>query len=369
MRAVRDGVARINVTEQKAKEMEEWAQLAIFPLFAYVRSFRIQKADAWDIVQEVFIHVCAREKPLPDAPSARKGLLFKIAKLRVLAYFTERERHGERADLAHEYAIFAGMTHERDRSEVIEAREQLELVLSALSEDQYEVFTTKVLEGLKVCDVAAQLGMKENTARGYLSKALETLREKVERLEHPGLRSVFILLGISSILALADTASAMVGRVKRFFASFARTSFRCVLSGATAAFVMVVPPKSGASAEHAANAQKNASRAAMNVITPPEVPSSSRMPNKPATEVVPSVLPVSTSIRPKAIPRRAENRTSPVKTAPPDHLLSKAIMALRNGHPEKALEILNQYPENDLKWADELRARAKQSLAMKKHVQ
>ncbi len=316
-----------------------------------------------------FIIRYTREKPLPDAPSARKGLLFKITKFRVLAYFTECERHGERADLALEYAIFAGMTHERDASEVLEAREQLELILSALSEDQYEVFTTKVLEGLKVCDVAAQLGMKENTARGYLSKALETLRERLERLEHPGLRSLLILLGISSVVALADTASAMVGRVKRFFSSFARTSFRGVLSAATAAFVMVVPPKSGASAEHAANAEQTSSRAAMNAITPPEVPSSSRTPDKPAAEVVPSVLPVSTPARPKAIPRRDEHQASPVKTAPPDHLLSKAIIALRNGQPEKALEVLDQYPENDLKWADELRARAKQSIAMKKHVQ
>lgn len=369
MQAVRDSVARINVTEQKAKEMEEWARQAIFPLFSYVRSFRIPPADAWDIVQEVFIHVCAREEPLPDVHNGRKALLLKIARLRVLTYFTERERHGERAHLAREYAIFAGMTHERDRSEVFEAREQLELILSALSEDQYEVFTTKVLEGLKVCDVAAQLGMKENTARGYLSKALETLREKLERLEHPGLRSLLILLAISSILALADTASAMVGRVKRFFASFARTSFRGVLSAATAAFVMVVPPKSGASAGHAANAEKTSSRAAMNAITPPEVPSSSRTPDKPAPEVLPSVLPVATSVRPNAIPRRDEHRTSPVKPAPPDHLLSKAMMALRNGQPEKALEVLDRYPENDLKWADELRARAKQSLAMKKHVQ
>jgi RNA polymerase sigma factor (sigma-70 family) len=368
MRAVRDGVERINVTEQKAKEMEEWARQVKLPLFLYVRSFRIPVADAWDIVQDVFFYLCAREEPLPDEVNSRKALLLKVAQFRVRAHFNERKRHGERADLVREYAIFAGMTYERDLSAVIEAREQLELVLPALSEDQYEVFTTKVLEGLKVCDVAAQLGLKENTARGYLSKALETLRERLEHLEPRGVRSLLILLGISSILALADTASAMASRIKRFFESFFQATLRCAASAATAVFVMVVPPNSGASADHSANSANLPSRAATNSITLPEAPNPSGAPAQRFAEFSLHIFPISTSIRPQSIPHR-DTTTKAVKVTPPDFLLSQAMSAMRNGNPEKALELLDRYPENDLKWADELRTRAKQALAAKKRAQ
>lgn len=356
------------MTEQKAKEMEEWARQVKVPLFLYVRAFRIPVADAWDIVQDVFIYLCSREEPLPDEVNSRKALLLKTARFRVLAHFNERKRHGERADLVREYAIFAGMTYERDLSAIIEAREQLELVLPALSEDQYEVFTTKVLEGLKVCDVAAQLGLKENTARGYLSKALETLRERLEHLEPRGVRSLLILLGISSILALADTASAMASRIKRFFESFFQATLRCAVSAATAAFVMVVPPNSGASADHSANPEKTPSQVAMNSISLPEAPNPSDTPAKPSAGLSSSVLPVSTAIKPQSIPRRDKTIKSAGKVTPPDHLLAKAMSAIRNGNPEKALELLDRYPEHDLKWADELRARAKQALAAKKRA-
>lgn len=358
---------RITVTEQKAKEMEEWARQVKLPLFWYVRAFRIPVPDAWDIVQDVFIYLCAREEPLPEAPHLRKALLLRIARFRVLAHFNERERHGERAALAHEYAVFAGKTYERDLSGVIEAREQLELILPAISDEQYDVFTTRVLEGLKVCDVAARLGMNDNTARGCLSRALEVLREKLENLEHRGARSVLILLGISSILALAETASAMVGRIKRFFLSFEHAPLRGVASVATAAAIMLLPPNSGASADSCPNSEKQApSRTATNTTPQPRTPNLSIVPEKPAAGQSSSVSPMSTSSAPRPVPRQTAPKKAHVKVAPPDHLLAKAMSAFRNGKPEKVLELLDQYPVQDLKWANELREQAKKALAAKK---
>jgi len=45
------------------------------------------------------------------------------------------------------------------------------------------------------------------------------------------------------------------------------------------------------------------------------------------------------------------------------------MLAIRNGNPEKALELLDQYPVHDVKWVNDVRAQAKQALAAKKHVQ
>ena len=355
MRTGRGGVERITVTEQKAKEMEDWARQVTLPLFLYVRSFRIPTADAWDIVQEVFFHICTREEPLPEAPNLRKALWLNIAKLRVLGYFNERERHGERAALAREYAIFAGTTCERDWSALLEAREQLELVLPALSDDQYDVFTTKVLDGLKTCEIAAQLGMNEHTARRHLSLALEVLLEKLESLEHRGARGIPVFLAISSILALADTASAMVGRIKRFFGSFAQFTLRSMVGAAMAAAVLLSPPNSGASAEHSPRSE---TQTAPNTMAPPEMQNVPSAPEKPAAGVSPTVSPVSTSIAPRS--------PKAVKALPPDYLLTKAMSAIRNGNPEKALELLDKYPVQNLRWADELRARAMKALTAKK---
>jgi DNA-directed RNA polymerase specialized sigma24 family protein len=358
-------VEKIPVTEQNAKEIKEWARQVNRPLFLYARACRIPVHDARDIVQEVFSDVCAREEPLPVPIEERNAILFKIAKLRVRAYFTERRRNGERAALAREHATIAGMTYERDSSGVLEARQQLQIVLPEISDEQYEVFTTKVLDGLKVCEVAAKLDMNPNTARRYLSLALETLRAKLESLDHRGVRGLVILLAISSVLALADVASAMIGRLKRFFLAANHVALRGVASAATVAAIVLLPPNSGASADNLANADKRGpSPTATNTIMTPETPRLSIMPDK----LAPGNARDSTSpmLAPGTLPQKATPKKVAVKVAPPDHLLGMAMRALQSGNPEKTIELLDQYPVQDLKWADALRAQAKAALMAKK---
>ncbi len=331
------------MTEQKAKEIEELAR-QVKPLQMYVVSCGVSIEDAEDIVQNSFLRVFTWSDTLPESLEEQKAVFVAEVKLRTLAYFKEQQRLQGRAARAHEYALFTGATYERDISQVLEAREQLELVLPSITEKQWQILTDKVLDELTFSEVAERRSMNPNTAKWYWRQALETLREKLQRLEQRGVRGAVVFVVISSILALAKNAHAMVGWLKRFLQSAGQMQMRKVAGLATAVMVVVLPPNFDASAESEPIGTNDAFPASVGgAITTPAALSLSMVKAEKVIEAVPSVtvLP-SLSVSP-VVTRKVMGKKSTINTPPPDYLLGMVIWELRSGKPERALELLDQY--------------------------
>ncbi|MBK9263126.1 MAG: hypothetical protein IPM54_25395 [Polyangiaceae bacterium] len=354
------------MSEQKAKEMEELAR-QVKPLHAYLVSRGVPAMDAWDVVQEAFITIFKRQDTLPECAEQRNAILFSAVNFGMRAYFTEQSRACDRAARAHEYAVFMGMTQERDISGVLEAREQLEIVLPQIPAEQCQVFTDRVLDGLTVPEVAARLGMKANTTKGYWRRALETLQEKLESLEHRGVRGVLVFFAISSVLALAKNASAMVGGLRKFFRPTGHAQLRIVAGLAMAAAVILVPPNSRASAdEDFANAPLSATAAG--TATRLEASSVVGAPEKNASKEAPNVTQLPSPPVPSVVPRQTAPKKFTMNAGPPDYLISMTMSALRYGNPQRALELLDRYVATNGKAANArsvqtLRAQAQQAIA------
>ncbi|MBK9263110.1 MAG: hypothetical protein IPM54_25315 [Polyangiaceae bacterium] len=342
--------------------MEELAR-QVKPLHAYLVSRGVPAMDAWDVVQEAFIAVFKRRDTLPECAEQRNAIFFSAVNFGMRAYFTEQSRAFDRAARAHEYAVFLGMTQERDISGVLEAREQLEIVLPQIPSEQCQVFTDRVLDGLTVPEVAARLGMKANTTKGYWRRALETLQEKLESLEHRGVRGVLVFFAISSVLALAKNASAMIGGLRKFLRPTGHAQLRMVAGLAMAAAVMLVPPNSRASADEERilrlwrapyrGRKQHPSRLRPRRTRPKEAPRVTKLPSPPV---------------PLVVPRQTAPKKFTMNAGPPDYLISMTMSALRYGKPERALELLDRYVATNGKAANArsvqtLRAQAQQAIA------
>jgi len=356
------------VTEQKAKEMDELAR-HVKPLLGFLVMQGVSEVDAWDILQNAFIKVLNRQSTLPESLEQRRAILFGEVNVQMQAHFTEQTRLLTRLERAHEYAVFMGMTQQRDMSGVLEAREQLEFILPQMSPEQYQVFTEKVLDDLTIREVAERLGMKANTTKTYWLRPLETLKEKLEKIENPRGRGFITMLGISSLLALARNASAMVERLRRLFRAIRHAQVHGLVGMAAAVMVMLSPPNSGASADDASSSSRSATstNASDAVVQPITVPGSNA-PGKSGTAAKPSVP--NTRAQSPAAPRQSVTKKPAVKTGPPDYLIAMAMTALRNGQPERTLALLDQYSAADAKAANSgmvktLRADAQAAIAVR----
>ncbi|HRI70330.1 MAG TPA: sigma-70 family RNA polymerase sigma factor [Polyangium sp.] len=340
------------MTEHKAKEMRELAR-HVKPLHGFLVKNGVSAANAWDILQNAFINVFNRRDPLPESLEERKAILFGEVKVQMMAHFTEQRRTLERAARARELAVFMGLTEQRDMSRVLEARQLLELILLEVSPDQYEVFTDKVLDQLTLREVAQHLGMKPSTTKTHWSRALATLRAKLEDIEHRGGRKFIIFIIIAGVLGLAKNASAMFERLKRFFRPIRQAHVHNLAGMATAGIMMLSPPNSNASVnDDSSSTQHETPANALGEIRPLEIAPDSELSAKNAPAAVPSVAKAPSRVVPLSTPRRSAPKKTVKKSVPPDYLLSAAIAALRAGQPERTLVLLDQYAATDTKAAN-----------------
>lgn len=362
----------MTVTERNAKkEMEEVARYLEL-LRDRARALGVPKRDAEDLAHNAFLDACNREEPLPTCPKKLKALLFAIVKFRVLTYRNEGRRESNRTAAAHEYLSTAGIVFCKDHAEKVAAKELVELAFHRVPPEQLEVFTTKVLDNLKVREVAALLGIKENTARSRLERAIETLRLELERLDNPrrrSVRGVLVFIAISSLLGAASNAHAMVAWIRKLLRLLTRDGtapLRALPSIAAAGAILVSPGHPRAVADELAEGRKQS----VVVVSEPSTPAP---PHSTASTLLAEVAPVkpeiqsNVSIPRPAVPAKPHRKLAPLDP-PPDHLLTVAILALQRGNPEQALAILDGYTGRDAGAAsavDGLRVSARQAIAMR----
>lgn len=356
---------------KKSKEEMEDLSRYVKLLEARARKCGVPSADAEDIAQEALIKAYMREKPLPECSEQRKALLLAIVKFEVLTYYAEKKRAAIRAEQARVGATVIGFGYTRDKSAVIEARQQLELVFSHIPPQLLEVYIEKVLDELTLAEVAEVLGMNVNTAQSYWQRALSRLEAEMEKLEKPGrrrFRGFLVFVGISGVLGAARNASAMANWLIRFFRDVTRLGklpLRALSGVATsAALVTYSPGLTSASADEIAAADNSA----MVANAPNAGDSSLPVPAGPVESIVPKVI--ATEVVPRAI-RKSKPKRQTENGKSSDGLLSNAKAALQHGDPERAIALLNQIPPLDSKSDDavlvgNLRAAAERAMEKRK---
>lgn len=334
------------MTEQKAKEMDELARHAQ-SLHKFLVKNGVSRPDACDILQNAFIKVFNRRETLPESLKERKAILFCEVNAHMMAYFTEQRRAVERAARAGELVVYLEQTRARDMSRVIEARQLLEMLFSEISPEQYQVFTDKVLDELTIREVAERLDMNVHTTKTHWFRALETLKSKLETIEHSGGRGLIMFLIIAGILGLAKNASAMVERLRRFFRAIRQANVLKLAGMATAGAIILSPPNSGASEHDASSLSHRMAMDALGAPTPLKIEPNAKMAGKDIVAAMPSVLDVPSRAVPSVPSRPRVSKQSTKRSVPPDYLITAAMTALRDGEPQRALVLLDQYVAAD----------------------
>lgn len=352
MRQRRGDRERIHVTGQMAKEMEELAR-HVKPLHSFLVKQGVSDGDAWDILQDSFIKVLNRQGPLPECLEKRRAILFGEVSMQMKAYFTERGRLLHRAARAQEFVVVMGLTEQRDMADVLEARQLLEMLLSEISPEQCQVFTDKVLDQLTIREISERLRINEHTTRTHWFRALEALKEKLDTIDRRGGRGLMVFVIVAGLLGLARNAWAMVEMLKRLFRSIRFLRGNILAGVATASLVLLSPPNSGASGRDASSSSRNqASASASEGIPKPTPGMATSVPEKLEIAALPSIANTLATSVPGSNSRRGESEKQAKRVPPPDYLLVMAMVALRHGHPEKALARLDQYVAADAKAAN-----------------
>jgi RNA polymerase sigma factor (sigma-70 family) len=134
------------------------------------------RPTAEDVVQDVFVRLCARERRLLPATAlayVRAAVVNgcrSVQRRRILARRLEGARDALRRD-SHESAEYAAILAE-DRRQVLTA-------LAALPHRRREVLVLRFYLNLPVAEVAAMLGISQGTVKSTAARGLEALARQL----------------------------------------------------------------------------------------------------------------------------------------------------------------------------------------------
>lgn len=154
--------------DEKFKALySEWVQ----PLFRFIFFKCRDKSQAEDIVQETFVKFW--DKIDTVKAGSEKSYLYATAKnllLNIVAHEKVVNQHAE--------TISHGKVESPEyEMEVSEFKNKLENAISALPDNQREVFLMNRIEGMKYREIAETLGLSQKAVEKRMSLALVTLRK------------------------------------------------------------------------------------------------------------------------------------------------------------------------------------------------
>lgn len=136
-----------------------------------------EEADAKDCLQEVFVAFWHKRKELSIRLSV-DAYLFGALKYRVLNLFRSRNNYQKHLDLL--AAIPPQHLQAADEHLAIqEIQTIVHHTIAAMPEKMREIYLLSRQQQLRIADMAAQLGLSEQTVKNQLSSALKRLKEKL----------------------------------------------------------------------------------------------------------------------------------------------------------------------------------------------
>lgn len=151
------------------------------PIVTYLARWLESRDAAEDVAQQTFIRLWEQRSSWGLEGSLR-GLLFRIARNLAISYQRSLEARG-RAGLR-----FVSEEDSRSPSSPLEdvlvgeLGRALDGAIGALPERRREVFVLRCIHGLSYNEIAAAMGISEQTVANQLSRALATLRSSLEYL-------------------------------------------------------------------------------------------------------------------------------------------------------------------------------------------
>lgn len=137
----------------------------------------VPSADIADAVQEVFLLAGRKLDEIRDD----RGFLFQTSVYVAGHVRRSAQRRREVADDARVHAEIDGRATPEQSAEEAEARETLQTILDAMTEELRGVFVLFELERLTMIEIARMLGIPAGTVASRLRRAREFFLERVER--------------------------------------------------------------------------------------------------------------------------------------------------------------------------------------------
>ncbi|MBI2497705.1 MAG: RNA polymerase sigma factor [Opitutae bacterium] len=179
----------MNPPPEKPKSPEKWFAEDVQPhdssLRAYLRGRFPDVRDVDDVMQESYLRIW-KARALHPIDSA-KAFLFRVA--RNLALDTiRRDRHSPINGVTDLAALFV-LDDRPDAASAAARQQEIELLvdaIDALPARCREIFILRKLQGVSQKDIAARLGLSEQTVQVQAARGLRRVAEDLRRrLKHP----------------------------------------------------------------------------------------------------------------------------------------------------------------------------------------
>lgn len=146
-------------------------------LYIYVQKFIQDKAEAEDVVQELFIYVWNNAQSI-ELRSTLSSYLYAAARYKIFDWMDKQKVRDKYVQSLHTFinqSNFITDNHIRER----ELSRQIESVISTLPLKMKEVFLLSRQQNLPSREIASQLNISQETVKKQISKALKILKLKL----------------------------------------------------------------------------------------------------------------------------------------------------------------------------------------------
>ncbi len=142
-------------------------------LYLYAYNFVMDEMEAEDIVQETFSVIWERKDRLPEELDVR-AYLYTSVKYACLKYFRRLKLTDVYRQKQVEALLVSFADEKEEEDEIVMAVKQ---AMEKLTGQQARIVRMHVAEGLTYQEIAAQLGLSDNTVRTHLKRAYKVLRD------------------------------------------------------------------------------------------------------------------------------------------------------------------------------------------------
>ena len=170
-------------------DFSELFKLYYKPIFGYVLRRTGNFDDTADIVAETFFKAFAHVKNFSHRGISIKVWLYRIATNEVNLFYRQKHKHNslfERVDLENEEQLRNYLQQDKEELDAeLQKHDQFVSVLKTLKTlpNKYqEVISLRYFEGMDNKEIVGILNIKDGTLKSLLSRGLEKLREKCNRL-------------------------------------------------------------------------------------------------------------------------------------------------------------------------------------------
>lgn len=150
-------------------------------LYSFVLNQLHNRTLAQDIVQDTFMRLWVNRRKLHCFGNLQ-GLLFAIAKYRILDHFRQQMASPEFVEFMGEIGSHRSEVSPEDIMIYDEFRAHIAKAKKKLSPRTLEIYVMSRERGMKIAEIAKELGLSEQTVKNQLYTALRILRAEISGL-------------------------------------------------------------------------------------------------------------------------------------------------------------------------------------------